>query len=81
MRGGGAFTLVVSDGGAATITLVLLSVQVEDLYDVTALTRILVAAALFLGTCTSLDRQSATWLQAPDSHLNVILYVTNFNNQ
>ena len=63
--GGGEFTLVVSDGGTPTKALGLLQVQevgpsTGD--DVGALMRMLVAAALFLGTSTSLDRQSIALL-------------------
>ena len=65
MRGGEAFTLVVSVGGAATDPLVLLLVgvvgpSVGDI--VPALMRMLAAAATFKRTSTSLDMQSAALL-------------------
>ena len=65
VRGDGVFTLVVSDVDASTETLDLLQMQVLDLSvgdAMTALMRMLVAAALFLGTFTSLDRQSTDLL-------------------
>ena len=63
--GGRAFTLVVSNHGASAETLVLLQVPVAGLSAgdaMTALMRMLVAAALFLGTSTSLDRKSTALL-------------------
>ena len=72
----GAFTSVVSDGGASTETGLALGrvvgLSVGD--TVTVFTRMLVAAALFLGTSTSLYRQSTALFQALDIHLKVILY-------
>ena len=64
VKGGGTFTLLVSAGGTSTETLVLLQVQVAgpSVGDAaTALMRMMVVAALFLGT-SSLDRQSAALL-------------------
>ena len=75
---------MVSDGCASTEILVLLWVQVAGLSVsdlVTAVMRMLAAAALFLGMSTSHDRQSAALLQEPDINLKVILYVANSSDQ
>ena len=79
----GEFTLMVSCSVASTDVLVLLQVWVAGPSTgeaVTELTRMLVAAALFLGTSTSPDRQSAALLWALDIHSKVILYVAYSND-
>ena len=71
---------MVSDGDTSNETLVLLWVWVMGLsigYAVTAWMGMLAAAALLLGTSTSLDRQYT----APDIHSKVILYVANSSDQ
>ena len=73
-----------SDGGASTEVLVLHQEWLVCLSTgdtVTALLRMLVAGPLCSGTAISLDRQSTALLQAPDIHLNVILYVPNSSVQ
>ena len=84
MRGGGTFTLVVSDGGASTETLILVWVEVvgPSVGDaVTALTRMQMAATLFLWMSTHLDMQPTALLQAQNIQSKVILYVANSSDQ
>ena len=88
MRGGVAFTLVVShcdhdwiSGGMASIDALVLQwvwVAGPSAGDaVTEMMRMLVATASFLGTSTNYDRQSAALFCAPDIHSKVMLYVDN----
>ena len=65
MSGGGTFTLVLPGSGVTTGALVLLWVHVVGLSvgdAVIAFMRMLGPAALFSGTSTNLDRQSAALL-------------------
>ena len=88
VRGGGAFTLVVSCGdGDGTLVgsvesinaFVMLQVQVAGPSSVdaaTVLMRMLAAAGL-LGTLTNWDRQFAVLFHVPDIHSKVMLYLAN----
>ena len=76
VSGGGTFTLVLPGSGITNGAMVLLQVHVAGPSvgeAVTALMRMLEAAALFSITSTSLDRQSVALLQVPDIHSTVIL--------
>ena len=82
VRGGGTFALIVSGSIASIDALVLLQVELEvegpSAGDaLTELMRMVVDASLFPGISTSLHRQSAALLQAPDIHSKGILYVAD----
>ena len=75
LSGCGVFALVLTGSGVTIRVLVLLWTRVTALSDgdaVTTFMRMLEAIALFSGTSTNLDRQSAALLQAPEIHSKVI---------